>query len=75
MKKRCLFASKAERARGFGVAVVGIAIGAGDIGGLQRLVEVAMDDLKRIGVGVVDADLLDRQFVLDDLVLDAFERQ
>jgi hypothetical protein len=58
-----------------GVAVVGVAVGAGDIGGFQRFVEVAVDDLKGIGIGVVDADLLRRQRVLDDLVFDTFERQ
>ena len=60
---------------GLGVAVVGGAALAGDVGGFQRLIEVAMDDLKRVGIGVVDADLLRRERVLDDLVFDALERQ
>ena len=34
-----------------------------------------MDDLKRVGIGVVDADLLRRELMLDDLVFDALERQ
>ena len=60
---------------GLGVAVVGGAALAGDVGGFQRLIEVAMDDLKGVGIGVVDADLLLRELVLDDLVFDALERQ
>ncbi len=34
-----------------------------------------MDDLEGVGIGVVDADLLRRQLMLDDLVFDALERQ
>jgi hypothetical protein len=34
-----------------------------------------MDDLKGIGIGVVNTDLLLCQLMLDDLVLDALERQ
>ena len=34
-----------------------------------------MNDLKRIGIGVVDADLLLCQRMLDDLVFDALEGQ
>ena len=44
--------------RGLGVPVVGAAVGAGDVGGLQRLIQVPVDDLKGVGIGVVDADLL-----------------
>src|SRR5439155_21701563 len=48
-----------RRARGgLGIAVVGIAVGAGNVGGLQRFVEVVVDDLESVGIGVVDADLL-----------------
>jgi hypothetical protein len=32
-----------------------------------------MDDLEGIGIGVVDADLLRRETMLDDLVFDPFE--
>ena len=67
------FEGRARRC--LGVPVVGAAIGAGDVGGLQRLSQIAMDDLKGIGIGVVDADLLRRQLVLDNLVFDALERQ
>ena len=56
-----------------GVAVVRTAVGSCDVGGLQRLVEVLVDDLKGVGIGVVDADLFRRQPVLDDLVFDALE--
>ena len=62
------------RARGgLGVAVVGIAIGAGDVGGLERRLQVLVDDLEGVGIGVVDADLLGREPVLDDLVFDPLE--
>ena len=73
MKKRCLFASKGRARGGLGVPVVGAAIGAGDVGGLERLGQVLMDDLEGIGIGVVDADLLRRETMLDDLVFDPFE--
>ncbi len=61
--------------RGLGVAVVGAAVRAGDVGGFERRGQVLVDDLKGVGIGVVDADLLGRQLVLDDLVFDALERQ
>ena len=64
------------RARGgFGVAVVGAAVGAGDVGGLERLIQIAVDDLEGVGIGVVDADLLGREPMLDDFVFDALEGQ
>ena len=44
---------------------------AGDVGGTHGSVEVVVDDLERAGVGVVDADLLRCQLVLDELVFDA----
>ena len=44
---------------------------AGDVGGLQRGVQVVVDDLEGAGIGVVDADLLGRELVLDQLVFDA----
>ena len=59
--------------RGLGVAVVGAAVSAGDVGGFERLIQVLVDDLEGVGIGVVDADLLRRQLVLDDLVFDALE--
>ena len=50
------------RARGgFGVAVVGAAVGAGDVGGFERRVQVLVNDLERVGIGIVDRDLLRRQ--------------
>ena len=62
MIEEALLVGFERRARGgLGVAVVGAAVGAGDVGGLQRLVEVLVDDLERVGIGVVDADLLGRQ--------------
>ena len=39
----------------------------------QRLVQVLVDDLPGVGVGVVDRDLLGGQRVLEDVVFDAFE--
>jgi hypothetical protein len=48
-----------RRARGgLGVAVVSVAVTAGDIGGLQRLIEIAVNDLEGIGIGIVYPDLL-----------------
>ena len=40
-------------------------------GGLQRRVEILVDNLERAGIGVVDANLLRRQRMLDDLIFDA----
>jgi len=61
--------------RGLGVAVVGAAVAAADVGGLQRLVQVLVNDLEGVGIGVVDTDLFRGQLVLDDLVFDPLERQ
>ena len=44
---------------------------AGDVGGLHRRVEIVVDDRERAGIGVVDADLLGRELMLDQLVFDA----
>ncbi len=44
---------------------------AGDVGGLQRGVEIVVDDGKRAGVGVVDADLFVGEPVLKQLIFDA----
>ena len=41
-----------------------------DAGGLQRLVDVVVDDLEGAGIGVVDAPLLGTERVLQDLDLD-----
>jgi hypothetical protein len=43
---------------------------AGDIGGLQRRVQVVVDDLEGARIGVIDANLLGRELVLDELVFD-----
>ncbi len=59
---------------GFGVAVQGT-LGAGDVDRLERRLDVLVDDLEGVGVGVVDRDLLARQGVLDDLVGDALVGQ
>ena len=48
---------------------------AGDVGGPHRGVEVVMDDAERAGIGVVDANLLGRELVLDEFVLDALVGQ
>ena len=44
---------------------------AGDVGGLHRRVEIVVDDRERPGIGVVDADLLVGELVLDQFVFDA----
>ena len=45
---------------------------AGDIRGLHRRVEIVVNDRERAGISVVDADLLGREPVFDQLVFDAF---
>src|SRR3954465_5608855 len=57
------------------MGVVGIAAGAGNVGGLERRLQVLVNDLERVGIGIVDRDLLRRELMLDDLVFDALERQ
>ena len=44
---------------------------AGDVGGPHRRVEIVVNDRERAGIGVVDADLLGRELMLDQLVFDA----
>ena len=44
---------------------------AGDIGGPHRRVEIVVDDREGAGIGVIDADLLGGQPMLDELVFDA----
>ena len=44
---------------------------AGDVRGPHGGVEVVMDDRERTGIGVVDANLLGRELVFDQLVFDA----
>ena len=75
IEEALLVGFKGRARRGLGVAVVGAAVGAADVGSLQRLVEVLVDDLEGVGIGVVNADLFGRQLVLDDLVFDALEGQ
>ena len=55
---------------GFGLGVQRARF-AGDVGRLQRGVEIVVDDRERAGIGVVDADLLVGEPVLDQLVFDA----
>ena len=62
MIEETLLVGLKRRAGGrLGVAVVRAAVGSGDVGGLQRLVEVLVDDLEGVGIGVIDTDLLGRQ--------------
>ena len=63
------------RRRGLGLPVVGGRALAGDVGGLQGCGQVVVDDLEGARIGVVDADLLGGEFVLDELVLDALVRE
>ena len=55
---------------GLGLAVERAPV-ARDVRGLQRGVEILMDDLEGAGIGVIDADLLGRELVLQHLDLDA----
>ena len=71
MREEALLGGFEGRARGgLGLRVERAAL-AGDVGGLQGGVEIVVDDLEGAGIGVVDADLLGRERVLDQLVLDA----
>ena len=71
MIEETLLGALEGRARGgFGLPVQRAGI-AGDVGGLQRRVEIVVDDAESAGIGVVDADLLVGQLVLDHLVGDA----
>src|SRR3546814_6721790 len=70
MVEEALLVGFEGRSRGsLGVAVQG-AFGTGDVGRLERRLDVLVDDLEGIGVRIVDRDLLRRQVVLDDLVDD-----
>ena len=44
---------------------------AGDVGRLQRGVEIVVDDAERPGISVVNADLLVGEPMLDQLIFDA----
>ena len=71
MREEALLGGFEGRARcGLGLRVERAAL-AGDVGGLQGGVEIVVDDLEGAGIGVVDADLLGRERVLDQLVFDA----
>src|SRR3546814_8917238 len=70
MVEEALLVGFEGRSRGsLGVAVQG-AFGTGDVGRLERRLDVLVDDLEGIGVRIVDRDLLRRQVMLDDLVDD-----
>ncbi len=47
------------------------ALAAGDIGGFERGVQIAVDDAEGLGIGVVDRPLRLRQLVLDEFVAHA----
>jgi len=73
MIEEALLGALEGRARGrLGLAVERAAL-ASDVGGLQRRIEIVMDDLEGARIGIVDAGLLVRELVLDELVLDALE--
>jgi hypothetical protein len=64
--KKALLGTFEGRSRGrFGLAVQRAGL-AGDVGGPHRGVEVVMDNAERAGVGVVEANLLGRELVLDE---------
>ena len=75
MIEEALLGAFEGRARGrLGLAVQRPGL-AGDIGGLERRIQVVVDDLERGGIGVVDANLLGRELMLDQLVFDPLEGQ
>jgi hypothetical protein len=59
---------------GFRLAIQGTGV-ARDIHGFQRRLEILVNDLEGMSVGIVDADLFRSQRMLDDLDFDAFVRQ
>src|SRR5712671_3828031 len=71
-KKRCLAPSKADRAADFAVQRAALA---GDVGGPHRGVEVVMDDTERVGIGVIDTNLLGSELMFDEFVFDTLVRQ
>ena len=55
---------------GFGLGVQRAGI-AGDVRRLQRRVEIVVNDAERAGIGIVNADLLVGELVLDQIIFDA----
>jgi len=47
------------------------ALAARDIGCLQRGIEIVVNHLERARIGIVDADLIGGELVLDQLIFDA----
>ena len=74
VEKALLVAFERASGRGLGLGVQGAGL-ARHIGGFERCVQILVDDLKSVRIGVVDADLLRRKRVLDDLDLDTLVRQ
>ena len=68
-KNRCLAPSKAERAADFAF-LFSVSSPCVIPGGLERVLQVGVDDLEGAGVGVVDAALLGRERVFEDIDLD-----
>ena len=71
MAEEALLGALEGRQRGrLGVPVQGV-LAVNDAGGLERLLDVAMDDFESAGIGVVDAPLLGGERVFEGLDLDA----
>ena len=73
-EKALLGALEGGQGGGFGVPVERL-LSLRDAGGLQRLLDVGVDDLERVGVGIEDALLFGRQGVFEDIDLDALVGQ
>ena len=70
MAEEALLGALEGRERGrLGVAVEGVAV-LHDAGRLERHLEMGVDDLERLGIGIVDAPLFRRQRMLQDIDLD-----
>ena len=70
MAEEALLGALEGRERGrLGVPVQRV-LAVDDAGGLERLLDVSVDDLEGAGIGVVDAPLFRRQLVFEDLDLD-----
>src|SRR6516165_8898167 len=61
---------RTRRRLGLAVERAGLA---GDVSGLQRRIEIVVDDLERGRIGVVDADLLVGELMFEEFIFDARE--
>ena len=75
MTEEALFRALESRARGGLGLSVERPLGSRDVGGFQRRVEIVVNDCERPGIGVVDADLLFTEAMLEHFIFDALVGQ